>query len=93
MVSVVGERSKDLPNPGVEPRSPALQMDSLPAEPPGNYHRVKMDKLTMCVHMFCVCVCVGAQFCMCGCVLAWRIPGTAELGGLPAMGSHRVGHD
>ena len=24
----------DLPNPGIEPRSPALQMDSLPAEPP-----------------------------------------------------------
>ena len=28
----------------------------------------------------------------CG-VLAWRIPGTAEPGGLPSMGSHRVGHD
>ena len=26
-------------------------------------------------------------------VLAWRIPGTAESGGLPSMGSHRVGHD
>ena len=25
--------------------------------------------------------------------LAWRIPGTAEPGGLPSMGSHRVGHD
>ena len=25
----------DLPNPGIEPRSPALQADSLPAEPPG----------------------------------------------------------
>ena len=24
----------NLPNPGVEPRSPALQADSLPAEPP-----------------------------------------------------------
>ena len=24
---------------------------------------------------------------------AWRIPGTAEPGGLPSMGSHRVGHD
>ena len=27
------------------------------------------------------------------CFLAWRIPGTAEPGGLPSMGSHRVGHD
>ena len=26
-------------------------------------------------------------------VLAWRIPGMAEPGGLPTMGSHRVGHD
>ena len=27
------------------------------------------------------------------CVLAWRIPGTEEPGGLPSMGSHRVEHD
>ena len=26
-------------------------------------------------------------------VLAWRISGTDEPGGLPSMGSHRVGHD
>ena len=26
-------------------------------------------------------------------VLAWRIPGTEEPGGLPSMGSHRVRHD
>ena len=26
-------------------------------------------------------------------VLAWRIPETEEPGGLPPMGSHRVGHD
>ena len=26
-------------------------------------------------------------------VLAWRIPGTGELGGLPSMESHRVGHN
>ena len=26
-------------------------------------------------------------------VLAWRIPGTEEPGGLPPMGSYRVGHD
>ena len=30
----------DLPSTGIEPRSPVLQADSLPAEPPG--------KLTMC---------------------------------------------
>ena len=26
-------------------------------------------------------------------VLGWRIPGTGEPGGLPSMGSHKVGHD
>ena len=28
--------SSDLPNPGIEPKSPVLQADSLPAEAPGN---------------------------------------------------------
>ena len=26
-------------------------------------------------------------------VLAWGIPGMGKAGGLPSMGSHRVGHD
>ena len=26
-------------------------------------------------------------------VLAWRIPGMGEPGGLPSLGSHKVGHD
>ena len=26
-------------------------------------------------------------------ILAWRIPGTEELSGLPSLGSHRVAHD
>ena len=26
-------------------------------------------------------------------ILAWRVPGTEEPGGLPSMGSHRVRHD
>ena len=28
----------DLPDPGIEPRSPALQADTLPSEPPGKPH-------------------------------------------------------
>ena len=31
----------DLPDPGIEPRSPALQADSLPAEPPGMPYSAK----------------------------------------------------
>ena len=30
----------DLPNPGIEPRSPALHADTLPSEPPGNLLRL-----------------------------------------------------
>ena len=32
---VVTSSPGDLPEPGIKPRSPALQADSLPAEPPG----------------------------------------------------------
>ena len=28
---------EDFPNPGIEPRSPALQADALPSEPLGNF--------------------------------------------------------
>ena len=31
----------DLPNPGIKPRSPALQADSLPSEPPGKLCFIK----------------------------------------------------
>ena len=36
----------DLPNTGIEPRSPSLQVDSLPAEPPGKpFHTTKQGKI------------------------------------------------
>ena len=34
----------DIPNPGIEPRSPALQVDTLPPEPLGNPHLKKKKK-------------------------------------------------
>ena len=36
---------------------------------------------------------VGKEMATHSSVLAWRIPGTAEPGGLPSMGLHRGGHD
>ena len=36
----------DLPNPGIEPRSPILQADSLPSEPPGKPKLCKTDHQT-----------------------------------------------
>ena len=32
----------DLPDPGIEPGSPALQADSLPSEPPGKLQRTRL---------------------------------------------------
>ena len=39
--------SGDLPSPGIEPRSPALQADSLPAEPPGKPMNTGVDSLSL----------------------------------------------
>ena len=41
----------DLPNPGIEPRSPALQTDALPSEPPVQFSSVAQSCLTLCVGM------------------------------------------
>ena len=35
----------DLPNPGIKPRSPTLQVNSLPAEPPGKPKYTGVDNL------------------------------------------------
>ena len=40
-------RSLDLPNPGIESRSPALQADSLPLEPQGNPTINKWDLIKL----------------------------------------------
>ena len=40
----------DLPNPGIEPRSPELQMDSLPAEPQSKFPPQK--KPCVCVYIY-----------------------------------------
>ena len=37
----------DLPNPGIEPRSPALQADSLPSEPPGKPKNTGVGSLSL----------------------------------------------
>ena len=37
----------DLPNPGIKPRYPALQMDSLPAEPPGKPKNTGVGSLSL----------------------------------------------
>ena len=42
----------DLPNPGIEPRSPALQVDSLPSEPPGKLKNTVVGSLSLLQGIF-----------------------------------------
>ena len=42
----------DLPNPGIRPRSPALQVDSLPAEPPGKPKNTGVGSLSLLPQIF-----------------------------------------
>ena len=42
----------DLPHPGIEPRSPALQVDSLPAEPPGKPKNTGVGSLSLLQGIF-----------------------------------------
>ena len=43
---------QDLPNPGIEPGSPALQADSLPAEPQGKPKNTRVDSLSLLQQIF-----------------------------------------
>ena len=42
-----GPPSGDLANPGIKPRSPALQVDSLPSEPPGKPNNIGVGSLSL----------------------------------------------
>ena len=42
----------DLPNPGIEPRSPGLQADSLPAKPPGKPKKTGVGSLSLLQWIF-----------------------------------------
>ena len=128
----------DLPDPGIEPGSPALQADDLPSEPPGKpinlyyflIHEMRADQSRNLVQAWQLwhkqrteiprihavddtwaqvsvpdwCSLVEQRILLLNpdqvsCILpleecvGWRIPGMGEPGGLPSIGSHRVGHD
>ena len=85
----------DLPNPGIEPRSPTLQVDSLPAEPPGKPQKVKnlpamQETWVQSLGQENPLEKVMATHSN---ILSWRIPWTEEPGGLQSMGLQRVGLD
>ena len=53
----------DLPNPGIEPRSPALQADSLRSETPGKPNRLLSDSL-MYFSTYISVLCPCFSFCL-----------------------------
>ena len=85
----------DLPSPGIEPRSPALQVDSLPAEPQGKSsgkepncqcRRGKSHGFDPKVQK----IPVEEGMATYSSILVWKIPWTEDPGGLQSMGSWRV---
>ena len=46
---------EDLPNPGIEPGSPALEADALPSEPPG---KKRKDEITIAFSVLVICDCI-----------------------------------
>ena len=71
---------RDLPNPGIEPciRHMLFYFD---------FYVLIVVKFTFHFHA------LAKEMATHSSILAWRIPGTEEPGGLPSLGSHRVGHD
>ena len=61
----------------------------LPGKPHGQRSLVGCSHFTFTFHLHALEKEMAPQ----SSVFAWRIPGTREPGGLPSMGSHRVGHD
>ena len=41
----------DLPNPGIKPRSPTLQVDSLPSEPPGKHKVTEVQVKSVSIYL------------------------------------------
>ena len=84
LISQVSWSMKWQPTPVFLPRESHGQRNLLPI----GSHRVKYNWSDLaCMHA------LEKEMATHFSVLAWRIPGTEEPGGLPSMGSHRVEHD
>ena len=55
----------------------------------GSQSRTRLGDFTFTFH----CHALEKEMATHSSVLAWRSPGKGEPGGLPSVGSHRVGHD
>ena len=87
----------DLPDPGVEPVSATLQVDSLLTEPRGaslvaKWYRICLPMQEMWIQSLGQEDPLEEGMATHSSILAWRIPWTEEPGGLQSMGSQRVRH-
>ena len=83
----------DLPDPGIESRSPALAERFFTAEPPGEPNSLYIYVYIQSLFMFSSIVVMEKEMATHSSILAWRILWTGESGGLLSMGLHRVRHD
>ena len=73
----------NLPHPGLEPGSPALQVDSLRSEPPGKPKNTGAGSLTLLQGIWRM---EPEKMATHSSILAWKIPWTEEPGRLQPMG-------
>ena len=52
-----------------------------------------LREIRVCIYLYASMVVLEKEMASHSSILAWRVPGTGEPGGLPSMGSHRVRHD
>ena len=77
------------PSPVLLPGKSRGQRSLVGCSPWGRQSRTRLSDFTFTFHFHAL----EKEMATHSSVLAWRIPGTGKPGGLPSMGSHRVGHD
>ena len=86
---LVSHRDKSQPTPVLLPGKSHRWRGLVVCSPWGPRSRIRLSNFTFTFHFHALEKAMATH----SSVLAWRTPGTGEPGGLPSMGSHRVGHD
>ena len=82
----------DLPDPAIEPESPALQADSLPLIHRGRLYIIHIQMYNV-IYIYISHIILFYVYMATNCsILAWGTPRTEEPSGLLSMGSQRGGH-
>ena len=88
-VGKIPSRRKWQPTPVLLPGESHGQKSLVGCRPWGRRSQTRLSDFTFTFHFHAL----EKEMATHSSVLAWRIPGTGEPGGLPSMGSHRVRHD